>query len=91
MKCFLDTANRDDLRKAVRWGVVDGVTTNPTRIARDGRPFEEHIREITEIVDGGIGAGVVSSEAGQRVRDGREPGPWDRHRTGGRAYWYHAF
>ncbi len=72
MKFFLDTANLDEIRKGVSWGVVDGVTTNPTLIAREGKPFEEHIREICEIVDGDISAEVVSTEAPKMVREGRE-------------------
>ncbi len=52
MKFFLDTANLDEIKKGVAWGIVDGVTTNPTLIAKEGKPFEEHIREICDIVDG---------------------------------------
>lgn len=61
MKIFLDTANLDELRKGADWGIVDGVTTNPTLIAREGVPIEEQIRKIVEIVDGDISAEVVST------------------------------
>ena len=72
MKFFLDTANLDEIKKGVSWGIVDGVTTNPTLIAREGRPFEVHIREICEIVNGDISAEVVSTVASQMVQEGRE-------------------
>lgn len=72
MKFFLDTANLDELKKGANWGIVDGVTTNPTLIAKEGRPIEDQIRMICDIVDGDISAEVVSTEAGQMVRDGRE-------------------
>ena len=72
MKFFLDTANLDDLRKGANWGMVDGVTTNPTLIAKEGRPIEEQIRRICEIVDGEISAEVVSTEAPAMIKDGRE-------------------
>jgi transaldolase len=68
----LDTANLDELKKGANWGIVDGVTTNPTLIAKEGRPIEDQIRMICDIVDGDISAEVVSTEAGQMVRDGRE-------------------
>lgn len=71
MKFFLDTANLDELRKGAGWGIIDGVTTNPSLIAKEGRPIEEQIRLICEIVDGDISAEVVSLEAGEMVREGR--------------------
>jgi len=72
MKFFLDTANLEELRKAASWGIIDGVTTNPSLIAREGRPLEEQIREICAIVDGDISAEVVSTETGEMIRDGRQ-------------------
>ncbi|MCJ2670464.1 MAG: fructose-6-phosphate aldolase [Candidatus Thermoplasmatota archaeon] len=72
MKIFLDTANVEDIREANSWGVVDGVTTNPTLIAREGRNFEEVVREICEIVDGPISAEVVSEDAEGMVKEARE-------------------
>src|SRR5512138_3727659 len=71
MKIFLDTANLDELRRAADWGIVDGVTTNPTLIAKEGRPIEEQIRKICEIVDGDISAEVVATVADEMVREGR--------------------
>ena len=72
MKFFLDTANLDELKKGAAWGVVDGVTTNPSLIAKEGRPIAEQIREICGIVDGDISAEVVATEAKEMIREGRE-------------------
>lgn len=71
MKFFLDTANLDELRKGVNWGIVDGVTTNPTLIAREGVPIEEQIARICEIVEGDVSAEVVSTEADEMVTEAR--------------------
>lgn len=69
MKIFLDTAIVDEIRAAAAWGVVDGVTTNPTLIAKSGRRFEEVIAEICAIVDGPISAEVTAEDAGGMVRE----------------------
>lgn len=71
MKIFLDTANLDELRKAASWGIVDGVTTNPTLIAKEGIPLEEQIRRICDIVDGDISAEVVATDHDEMVREAR--------------------
>jgi len=63
MKFFLDTANIDEIRKANDLGVICGVTTNPSLIAREGRNFQEVVQEICSIVDGPISAEVISTEA----------------------------
>jgi transaldolase len=68
----LDTANLDELRKGAAWGILDGVTTNPSLIAKEGRPIEERVREICEIVDGDVSAEVVSTDAKEIIREGRE-------------------
>jgi len=72
MKIFLDTANLEELRKGADWGIVDGVTTNPTLIAKEGKPFAEQIRRISEIVKGDISAEVVETQADRMVQEGRE-------------------
>jgi transaldolase len=72
MKFFLDTANLDELRKGAAWGIVDGVTTNPSLIAKEGNPIGEQIRRICEIVDGPVSAEVVATEYEAMVREGRE-------------------
>ena len=70
MKFFLDTANLDELKKGASWGIVDGVTTNPSLIAKEGRPIEEQVAEICKIVDGDISAEVVSTEANAMIAEG---------------------
>ena len=72
MKFFLDTANLDELKKGAAWGIVDGVTTNPSLIAREGRPIAEQVRMICDIVDGPVSAEVVATEAREMIREGRE-------------------
>lgn len=72
MKFFLDTANLDELKKGAAWGVVDGVTTNPTLIAKEGIPLQEQIRRICEIVDGPVSAEVISTDVDGMLREGRE-------------------
>lgn len=72
MRIFLDTANLDELRKGAAWGIVDGVTTNPSLIAKEGRPIEEQVRMICDIVDGDISAEVVAVEAPDMIREGRQ-------------------
>ena len=69
MKIFLDTANLDELRKGASWGIVDGVTTNPTLIAKEGIPLEQRIAQICEIVDGEISAEVVSTKHEDMVEE----------------------
>lgn len=71
MKIFLDTANLDELKKGAAWGVVDGVTTNPSLIAREGVAMEDQIRRICGIVDGDISAEVVATESDEMILEGR--------------------
>ncbi|MBW1841828.1 MAG: fructose-6-phosphate aldolase [Deltaproteobacteria bacterium] len=72
MKFFIDTANIAEIKEAHSMGMVDGVTTNPSLIAKEGRDFEEIIREICDIVDGPISAEVISLEADGMVDEARE-------------------
>ncbi len=72
MKFFIDTANLDEIKKAVDMGMVDGVTTNPSLIARENKPFVEIIKDICKIVDGPISAEVIALDAEGMVREGRE-------------------
>ncbi len=72
MKFFIDTANIDEIKEANSMGMVDGVTTNPSLIAKEGRDFEEIIKEICEIVDGPISAEVISIDAEGMVKEARE-------------------
>ena len=72
MKFFIDTANVDDIREVASWGIIDGVTTNPSLIAKEGKVFEDVIREIATIVDGPISAEVISLEADKMVEEAKE-------------------
>lgn len=72
LKFFLDSANLDELKKAVEWGIIDGVTTNPSLIAKEGVALEDQIRRICDIIDGDISAEVVSTEVSEMVREGRK-------------------
>ncbi|NLY52945.1 MAG: fructose-6-phosphate aldolase [Firmicutes bacterium] len=76
MKLFLDTANIDEIREVNSWGVICGVTTNPSLIAKEGRDFREVINTICEIVDGPISAEVVSEDAEGMVKEAREYAAW---------------
>jgi transaldolase len=72
MKIFIDTANVDEIRKANELGVVAGVTTNPSLIAKEGRNFVEVIEEIVKIVDGPISAEVISLHAEEMIKEAEE-------------------
>ncbi|MBE0466501.1 MAG: fructose-6-phosphate aldolase [Candidatus Desulforudis sp.] len=72
MELFLDTANVDEIREAAALGVLSGVTTNPSLIAREGRDFTQVVREIVEIVDGPVSAEVISTEADAMVAEAEE-------------------
>jgi transaldolase len=77
MKIFLDTANLDEIREGMSFGVIDGITTNPTLVAKEKRPFREHLIEICNIVkDGEISAEVVSTDKESILREAREIATW---------------
>jgi transaldolase len=71
MKFFLDTANLEDIRKAAPWGIIDGVTTNPTLIAKEGIAVEDQVRKIVVLIDGDISAEVVSTTSKEMIAEGR--------------------
>lgn len=72
MKFFIDTANLDEIRKANALGLLDGVTTNPTLISREGRNFKELLKEICDIVKGPVSAEVVATDTQGMVEEARE-------------------
>ena len=72
MKFFIDTANIEEIKKAGELGMVDGVTTNPSLVAKEGREFKGLIKEICEIVDGPVSAEVVSLEADAMVKEAED-------------------
>lgn len=71
MKFFIDTANIDDIKKGVEMGMVDGVTTNPSLIAKENRSFEEIINDICQVVDGPISAEVISLDTDGMLQEAR--------------------
>jgi transaldolase len=71
MKFFIDTANIDEIKEANSMGMVDGVTTNPSLIAKEGRDFEELVKEICEIVDGPVSAEVISPDTNGMLDEAR--------------------
>ena len=72
MKFFLDTANLEELKAGARWGIIDGVTTNPSLIAKEGVPIAEQIRKICDIIDGDISAEVIAVETDEMLVQGRK-------------------
>ncbi|MEE4239872.1 MAG: fructose-6-phosphate aldolase [Desulfopila sp.] len=72
MKFFIDTANIDEIKKGVEMGMVDGVTTNPSLVAKEDKPFEEILKEICQLVDGPVSAEVVSLDADGMVAEAKE-------------------
>ncbi|EFM39243.1 fructose-6-phosphate aldolase [Peptostreptococcaceae bacterium AS15] len=72
MKIFLDTANIDEIKEGASWGIVDGVTTNPSLIAKEKRDFKQVVKEICDIVDGPISAEVISEDSEGMINEARE-------------------
>ena len=72
MKLFIDTANIDEIKEINEWGVICGVTTNPSLIAKEGRDFKEVVKQITDIVDGPISAEVISLDTEGMLKEARE-------------------
>jgi transaldolase len=72
MKFFVDSADINEIRESVSWGLADGVTTNPSLIAKAGRPYAEVLREICETVNGPVSAEVVATEAPAMLEEGQK-------------------
>ncbi|WP_125154564.1 fructose-6-phosphate aldolase [Clostridium rectalis] len=72
MKIFIDTANVEEIKQVAAWGILDGVTTNPSLIAKEGRDLKEVITEICSIVDGPISAEVISLKSDEMINEARE-------------------
>lgn len=79
MKFFIDTADIEAIKKYHAWGVVDGVTTNPSLIAKEGVKFEDRIKEIVEIVDGPISAEVTALDMDGMLKEAREFAKWHKN------------
>lgn len=79
MQFFLDTANIDEIKKYAAWGTVDGVTTNPSLIAKEGVSLESRIKEIAQIVDGPISAEVIALDAKGMIEEGKRNASWHKN------------
>lgn len=79
MKFFIDTANIEEIKIAHAWGLVDGVTTNPSLVAKEGRDFKQVVLEICDIVDGPISAEVISLEADKMIEEAKELATWHKN------------
>lgn len=76
MKFFLDTANVDEIRQAVAWGQVDGVTTNPSLVAKEGRDFKQVVLEICQLTSGPVSAEVIALDYDGMIREAHEFATW---------------
>ena len=79
MQFFLDTANIDEIKKYAAWGVVDGITTNPSLIAKEGISLEKRIKEIAEVVDGPISAEVIATDYENMIVEGKRNAAWHKN------------
>lgn len=79
MKIFIDTANVQQIREAVDMGIIDGVTTNPTLVAKEGRPFLDIIKEICSVVDGPISVEAVSQNCNEIIKEARNLAKIDKN------------
>ena len=83
MQIYLDTANVKEIQEGANLGLIDGVTTNPSLVAKEGRSFKEMLLEICKMVDGPISAEVVGRLVVRRKQDGRRRPCWPRRRARG--------
>ncbi len=72
MHLFLDTANLDEIREIAAWGVLDGITTNPTLVSKEKQDFKKLVQEICKIVPGPVSAEVVATDAEGMIKEGKE-------------------
>src|SRR5579864_2025587 len=79
MRFFIDTANLTEIREAAALGILDGVTTNPTLVAKEGKPFKETILEICKIAGGPVSVEVIATDAGGMCREGQDYAQWNEH------------
>jgi len=79
MEIFLDTANINEIKKGVEWGIVDGVTTNPTLVSKEEALFEERIKDICEVVQGPVSAEVVSTDYEKMVEEAQKLAKLSEH------------
>lgn len=79
MKLFIDSANINEIKTAVSWGVIDGATTNPSLVAKEGRDFKQTVLEICNIVNGPVSAEVMSPETDKMVAEAKELSAWHKN------------
>jgi len=79
MEFFLDTADIESIKKYAAWGIIDGITTNPSLIAKEGANLEKRIKEIAAVVDGPISSEVISQECEGMVKEGLEYAKWHKN------------
>ena len=79
MKFFVDTANINEIREAAALGILDGVTTNPSLVAKEGKPFKETILSICDAVNGPVSVEVVATDAGTMCKEGQEYAKWHKN------------
>lgn len=79
MKFFVDTANIAEIREAASLGILDGVTTNPSLLAKEGKPFKQTIVEICEIAQGPVSTEVIATDAGGMCKEAQEYSSWHKH------------
>ena len=76
MKFFLDTANLEEIRTVHRWGILDGITTNPTLVSREGMDYRTVVREIASITSGPISVETTSDKADEMIQQGKDYVTW---------------
>ena len=79
MKIFIDTANIEEIKAANEWGIIDGVTTNPTLVAKEGKDFKSMVNQILSIVDGPISVEVISTESEGMVKEALVMSKWSKN------------
>lgn len=79
MRLFIDSANLDEVREAASWGIISGVTTNPSLVAKEGADFHQRVKDICQIVHGPVSAEVTTQTAAEMVEEGRRLAGIDEH------------
>ena len=79
MKLFLDTANLDEINEIASWGVLNGVTTNPSLVVREGVDFKTRVKDICKVVDGPVSAEVVTEDADEMIKQGKDIATWAKN------------
>ena len=79
MKFFLDTANLNEIREAAALGILDGITTNPSLVAKEGKPFKETILEICSVVNGPVSVEVTATDLNGMLQQGRDYAKWHKN------------